>query len=291
MIKTDASVFSKKNELLMRFHGVSLDKASVANIKHSHITDIEFSMFIKGRGIYRISDVDYEIHPGDIFFVGNKENHYISEIFEKMDYFNLRFEPRFIWSSGTSFEDNGYIKFLFDRERTLKHRFRADDEVTKKIREIMELIKGECEKKENDYVSMIRALLTVLFVELSRHSELYEMGENRNIFISDHATIDRSMDYINENLCENLTLSDIAAKANLSPNYYCNVFKKLNGVTPWEYITAKRVEKVISRLVTYEGNILELALSCGFNNTANFNRAFKKYTGKTPREYKKRKDL
>ena len=41
-------------------------------------------------------------------------------------------------------------------------------------------------------------------------------------------------------------------------------------------------------LPDYQGNIIDLALSCGFNNTANFNRAFKKCMGMTPSEYKKK---
>ena len=72
----------------------------------------------------------------------------------------------------------------------------------------------------------------------------------------------------------------------MSKTYFCTIFKKLNGISPWDYITIKRVEKSVEILKTSQDTVLEIALKCGFNNTANFNRAFKKVTGKVPGDYK-----
>lgn len=41
----------------------------------------------------------------------------------------------------------------------------------------------------------------------------------------------------------------------------------------------------------YKGTMLDIALACGFNNTANFNKAFLKLTGMTPSDYKKAEDI
>ena len=84
------------------------------------------------------------------------------------------------------------------------------------------------------------------------------------------------------------TLDDIAAKASLNKTYVITLFRRLNGVTPWEYITARRIEKSYEMLDTTDMNILEIATKCGFNNASNFNRAFRKVTGRTPSEYRRR---
>jgi len=41
---------------------------------------------------------------------------------------------------------------------------------------------------------------------------------------------------------------------------------------------------------TFKGTMLDIALSCGFNNTANFNKTFRKLTGMTPTDYRMSKN-
>lgn len=286
MIKIEANAFSRSNEFLMRFHSCELTEGERAYENHRHITELEFSVFIKGEGVYRISDVDYEIKPGDIFFVRNNERHSIIKIKSGIEYYNFKFEPRFIWEETPNNDGNAYLRFISGQHGTLKHRYAADEEITKRLSGFFEDIKRECREQKDNYLSYLRALTTIIFVELSRETSSCENKRivEKNLDIS---IISKSIDYINTHITEELSLNDIAGKANLSPNYYCNVFKKLYGITLWEYITAKRVELAICCLKDFKGTILDLALSCGFNNTANFNRVFKKQTGITPSQMKK----
>ena len=99
--------------------------------------------------------------------------------------------------------------------------------------------------------------------------------------------INKSKDYIQENLTENLTLEDLARVANMSKTYYTTIFKKETGVSLWDYIVSKRIEMAKKIIKNDNSTMLEIATKCGFNNTANFNRAFKKHTGKTPSQYRK----
>lgn len=58
-----------------------------------------------------------------------------------------------------------------------------------------------------------------------------------------------ALDYIDGRLFDNnLTLNDIAACVRMSPTYFSSTFKKLNSVSPWEYITVKKVEKAVELL-------------------------------------------
>ena len=74
----------------------------------------------------------------------------------------------------------------------------------------------------------------------------------------------------------------------MSPNYFCSVFRKSAGVTPWDYITSARVELAM-RLMEQspDETLLNIAVRSGFNNTQNFNKMFAKHTGCTPSEYRR----
>ena len=54
----------------------------------------------------------------------------------------------------------------------------------------------------------------------------------------------------------------------------------------WDYVNSRRIDAAIRLLADNELNILDIAVKCGFNNTANFNKTFKKITGLTPTEYR-----
>ena len=83
-----------------------------------------------------------------------------------------------------------------------------------------------------------------------------------------------------------ISLEKIASASGLSPKYFGSVFKKLNGVTPWEYVTSKRINLAIDIVTSKEySSMLSVAKMCGYHNTASFNKAFRKNTGVVPSKY------
>ncbi len=94
-------------------------------------------------------------------------------------------------------------------------------------------------------------------------------------------------EYIEENY-DNVLLSndDIAGYCGLSKSYLSTVFKKKNNENLVTYITKFRVEKAKPLLLT-NLNLAEIAEKCGFVNSNTFIRAFKKYEGVTPGNWRK----
>ena len=86
-----------------------------------------------------------------------------------------------------------------------------------------------------------------------------------------------------------LTLTDLAARLEIHPNYLSQVIN-LKGVNFYDYINTLRIEE-FKRLISLSENkkytILGLAYECGFNSKSAFNRFFKKVTGLSPSEYLK----
>ena len=95
------------------------------------------------------------------------------------------------------------------------------------------------------------------------------------------------MNFILSHLESPLTLDMLAREARMSRSYYSTMFKVLNGVSVWDYITEQRINLAQYQLETTEKSVTQVSEACGFNSIANFNRAFKKLTGTTPREYRR----
>ena len=198
---------------------------------------------------------------------------------------NIHFEPRFIWAPGNGMFDAKYLRVFLDRAPDFSNRLERDTDATREISALMLSMESEFECAKPEYELVVKIRLLTLLVLLARSCGVDGRPERINS-PSLHA-LDKVMEYISANLSSPLSLDDLAAHANMSRSYFSTTFRRLNGVSPWEYITMKRVELALSMLEHSDRSIIEIACSCGFNNTANFNRAFRKVTGRTPSSYRR----
>ena len=272
--------------LLRLFYSEALPKKR--EWREHHHTELEISLVKEGQGVYTVGAAQYTIKPGDVFLFGTHEEHYITDISgcERLRLMNIHFEPRFIWA-GSDLFDVKYLRIFFDRSENFRNRLDRENPATSEIVRLLVEIEREAAERREEYELMVKIKLLSLLVLLNREYDYVSDGTSY-VESAKYSQISGAMKYIDENLAEPLTLDEIAAKANLNKTYFTTLFKKLNGVAPWEYLTARRIEKSYALLPRRDMNILEVANSCGFNNASNFNRAFRKVTGMTPSEYRTR---
>lgn len=98
------------------------------------------------------------------------------------------------------------------------------------------------------------------------------------------------VEYVNEHLAEELYLDVLAEKLNLSSGYLSSYFKEKTGMNIVDYINETRIAKATSLLADNRMKINDAAKAVGYQNITSFNRMFKKYTGITPSEFRKRND-
>ena len=85
-----------------------------------------------------------------------------------------------------------------------------------------------------------------------------------------------------------LTLKELAIQVNLPAYQLSQIINSVAEQRFFDFINSWRIQafkEEIRQLKHYERTILSIALDCGFNSKAAFNRAFKKMEGKTPTEY------
>lgn len=103
------------------------------------------------------------------------------------------------------------------------------------------------------------------------------------------AVIVYAIEYIKENYFTNLSLDDIASRFQISIFYFTKLFKAKMGYTFVEYLTYVRIENA-KKLMLQDPDIKinEVCELVGYNDPKYFCKAFKKLTGMTPAEFKKR---
>ncbi len=100
--------------------------------------------------------------------------------------------------------------------------------------------------------------------------------------------VQSAVDYIQEHFCENISLTDISEHVNVSKSYLCDLFKKELNVTIINYVTNLRMEKAKELLISTDLKMYEISLSVGYNDYTYFSQIFKRSTGCTLSEYRRK---
>ena len=101
-------------------------------------------------------------------------------------------------------------------------------------------------------------------------------------------SINKALAYIESHLENELSLADISQQAHYSPYHFHRLFKAFTKETLNHYIARKRVERASADLLHREKlTITELSNRYGFTSNSSFTRAFKKYYGMSPSDFRK----
>jgi AraC family transcriptional regulator len=102
----------------------------------------------------------------------------------------------------------------------------------------------------------------------------------------DRARMRRVLDYIDQNLEEEITVSDLARMAHLSVFHFARTFANTMGMPPQRYVSQRRLESAKKMIHTGRLPLCEIAFRCGFSSQASFTRAFRRATNMTPGEFR-----
>lgn len=286
MVHTLGELTSRTGEVLLKMWQVRVVPGKRVLQRHSH-TQFEIVLVNCGRGSYTTTAGVKVMEPGDMFIFASNEFHCITEVGgDGLEITNLHFEPRYLLMEGADSLSQANQNFCFAHAKSFGNRIPKDE--CGLLREMFCELQQEMTAKRPEYPVSVRALLNLMAVRLIRE---HGYSAEQSGSMPQLSGILKAMDYIDSHLVEPLTLQEISTAAGISPNYFSTLFKRLCHVTLWDYITAKRVEKAIHLICGDSGmTMLEIALTCGFNNTANFNKAFRKQTGMTPTCFRNTED-
>lgn len=104
--------------------------------------------------------------------------------------------------------------------------------------------------------------------------------------LSGEDAFNRALDYLNKNYMDDMTLDSLAAYAGFSRYTLSRMFRQHTGETFTQYLSRRRVDMAMELLSGTRMPVTQVALQCGFNSIATFNRVFRDVKGCTPTQYR-----
>lgn len=98
--------------------------------------------------------------------------------------------------------------------------------------------------------------------------------------------VKRVIELMEDDPTRNFTLPKMAESVNLSPPYFCYLFKSITGVPPAKYLKSLRMQQAAMLLTTTFLSVKEIVSRAGFTDESHFVRDFKRLYGLTPSEYR-----
>jgi AraC family transcriptional regulator len=99
--------------------------------------------------------------------------------------------------------------------------------------------------------------------------------------------LQRVLEYLAENQHRDLSLTDLAEVADLSPFHFARLFRSEMGMTPHRYLIDQRLERAKEMLRCDRGHVADIALETGFKSSGHFSRAFRRHVGASPSDWKR----
>lgn len=219
----------------------------------------------------------FKTTPGDIWI--NPPESPFSHVIDEPCYFMILAIERDVFLDSCTLNTN-------DEALQFLNNYNVHDETIKGIMELFLLEAKSGGKNGYGYLKNLLALLATHYIQnYSNFADLQNARSTASNF--DQPQIDRVDVYIANNICDPITVDDLADLLYCSKFYFLREFKKFVGITPYQYLMTKRLEEAKRRLLLPKSDIASVGFDLGFNDQSHFTRSFKKQFGMTPGQFQK----
>ncbi|MBW4473922.1 MAG: AraC family transcriptional regulator [Stenomitos rutilans HA7619-LM2] len=133
----------------------------------------------------------------------------------------------------------------------------------------------------------VDSLTTTLIIHLLRRYSIQKQIPEPTVQGLLRHQLKQVTDYIDHHLDQDLTLSELAAIAQISPSYFSALFKQSTGLAPHQFVIQRRIERAKQLLRQGKASIAEVAHNLGFTHQSHLSRHFKRLVGVTPKAFLK----
>ncbi|HWS68863.1 MAG TPA: AraC family transcriptional regulator [Steroidobacteraceae bacterium] len=99
--------------------------------------------------------------------------------------------------------------------------------------------------------------------------------------------VQRVIDYIEANLGARIEARELPRLVNLSTSHFSRAFKISVGIPPHEYITQRRIDRVLDMLRMTNVPLMQIAVECGLSDQSHLCRVFRRVVGQSPSEWRR----
>ncbi|MBR4298141.1 MAG: helix-turn-helix domain-containing protein [Bacteroidales bacterium] len=247
---------------------------------HSH-PEYEINLVMNTSGTRVIGDNEEEFNGLDLVMTGPNLPHVWKSELETNHVITIQFSSDLLADQIVSKRVFMPIRQLLIDSIQGLHFYGSDAERLRD--EIMELLNMQGFQTATKFFSILCSMATATKRKLV--SNMYESEILINI--SKSRRITKACKYIEENISQKISLSDVAMLVNMSESAFSHFFKKKTGISFITHVNNLRVAKACDMLINTSSSASEICYDCGFNNKSNFIRIFTKKKQMTPIEYRK----
>lgn len=144
---------------------------------------------------------------------------------------------------------------------------------------LIKTINNQINRATHDLLETNGILFQLLSHFMVYSKDKYDIVDNRIL---------RVVKYIRNNIHKDISIEELKDMCCLSKDHFIRLFKNDLQETPTQYIIQRKIERAQLMLITSDLLIKDIAYELSFENVSYFNRLFKKATGLTPSDYRKR---
>ena len=222
---------------------------------------------IKGKGILRLNNRQYDIHEHQIFLIpDNVRTFYQADKYDPWEYIWVHIGgpkiPLILKESGLSPEHPVYTP--------LEHSKTIEDLA-------MDMLKHY---KRQYYC--VGNLYKICDYMIENSSAKEEREQNNSLLY-----VKNVISYVRLKYSEPIKIDNIAMALGLNRSYLTRLFKEVTGYSLQEYLLTYRMKMAVKLLSDENMNVNQIAASVGYNDTFTFSKAFKRHFGSSPSDYRK----
>jgi YesN/AraC family two-component response regulator len=95
-----------------------------------------------------------------------------------------------------------------------------------------------------------------------------------------------TIEYINNHYQEFITIDLLSEMVNVTPQYFCKIFKEATNKRPFEYINTVRIQKSKELMLNTNMTIHAISKAVGFENPSYYGKWFKQVESTTPGKFR-----
>ena len=233
---------------------------------------------VSGAALLEMESGEYAIRAGQVYFISGFKLHR-QFCAREMKVFWLHFIP-----------ESFYFRHILDQLPAVRSWARSERGwPAKSYENICRLFERPFSEQNHPRADISAATvcrLSALLLNLVAHC-LDDMDENafRGLH-PDFFRLKPTLDFMHQHFRENLSLAKMAGMAGMAPNYFHRWFKRVLGVTPFEYILGERLNQARHLLASTRLTIKETADAVGYRDPLYFSRIFSKELQMSPTRYR-----
>lgn len=245
---------------------------------HVHEGTMEICYLDKGYQTYTVGDKEYHLKGGDIFITFPGEKHGSgSYLEEKGTLYWFQVQLELINGNFLSYQNDEAKIFLENILGISKRHFSIGAEFKNLLDHLFEV--GREEPSSLQRVKIYSLTSQILLNILDASTGGLQNNQSEEIL--------KAVAYIKKNIEKNISVEDLADHVYLSVSHFKNKFKTEMGTSPADFVQRQKIDKSEALLREGSLNITEIAYSLGYPSSQHFSSVFKKYTGKSPSQFKK----